>query len=114
MFLGGCIAEAEGRRGGEFYTPRPVVKLLVEILEPFEGRVYDSACGSGGMFVQSWNFIEAHHRDPHKISIYGQEKNETTWRICKMNLAIRGIPNENIALGDTLLDDKFPDLRQTS
>ncbi len=107
----GKFAEAEGRRGGEFYTPRPVVKLLVEILEPFEGRVYDPACGSGGMFVQSWKFIEAHHIDPHKISIYGQEKNETTWRICKMNLAIRGIPNENIALGDTLLDDKFPDLR---
>lgn len=107
----GQFAKAEGRKGGEFYTPRSVVKLLVEILEPYEGRVYDPACGSGGMFVQSWKFIEAHHRDPHRISVYGQEKNETTWRICKMNLAIRGIPSENIALGDTLLDDRFPTLK---
>ncbi|HEC57417.1 MAG TPA: SAM-dependent DNA methyltransferase [Candidatus Syntrophoarchaeum butanivorans] len=107
----GQFAQAEGRKGGEFYTPRCVVKLLVDILEPYEGRVYDPACGSGGMFVQSWKFIEAHHKNPYAISIYGQEKNGTTWRICKMNLAIRGIPSENIALGDTLLDDKFPTLK---
>jgi len=107
----GKFAQAEGKRGGEYYTPRCVVKLLVEILEPFEGRVYDPAFGSGGMFVQSWKFIEAHNKDPYAISVYGQEKNETTWRIGKMNLAIRGIPNENLALGDTLLDDKFSDLK---
>ena len=107
----GKFAEAEGKRGGEFYTPRCVVKLLVEILEPFEGRVYDPACGSGGMFVQSWKFLEAHNKDPHSISVYGEEVVETTWRICKMNLAIRGIPSENVIVGDTLLEHKFHDLR---
>lgn len=107
----GRFAEAEGKRGGQFYTPRCVVKLLVEILEPFEGRVYDPACGSGGMFVQSWKFIETNHKDPYAISVYGQELNETTWRICKMNLAIRGVPNENIAWGDTMLDNRFSNLR---
>jgi len=107
----GQFAQAEGRKGGEFYTPRCVVKLLVDILEPYDGRVYDPACGSGGMFVQSWKFLEARQRNPYAISIYGQEKNDTTWRICRMNLAIRGIPNESIILGDTLLDDKFPTLK---
>jgi len=107
----GKFAEAEGKRGGEFYTPRCVVKLLVEILEPFEGRVYDPACGSGGMFVQSWKFLESHQKDPHSISVYGEEVVETTWRICKMNLAIRGIPSENVIVGDTLLEHKFHDLK---
>lgn len=107
----GNFAQAEGKKGGEFYTPRCVVKLLVEILEPFDGRVYDPAFGSGGMFVQSWKFIEIHNKGPYAISVYGQEKNETTWRIGKMNLAIRGIPSESLALGDTLLDDKFTNLR---
>ncbi|MEM5805253.1 MAG: class I SAM-dependent DNA methyltransferase [Candidatus Aenigmatarchaeota archaeon] len=107
----GQFAETEKKKGGEFYTPRPVVKLLVEILEPFEGRVYDPACGSGGMFVQSWKFLEAHRRDPHMISIYGQEKIEATWRICKMNLAIRGIPSENILREDTLLDNTLSNLK---
>ncbi len=107
----GKFAEAEGKRGGEFYTPRCVVKLLVEILEPYYGRVYDPACGSGGMFVQSWKFLESHQKDPHSISVYGQEVVDTTWRICKMNLAIRGIPSENIVLEDTLLNDQFPNLK---
>jgi len=107
----GKFAEAEGKRKGEYYTPRSVVRLLVEILEPYEGRVYDPACGSGGMFVQSWKFLEAHKRDPHSISVYGEEINEATWRICKMNLAIRGIPSENIVLGDTLLEHKLHDLK---
>jgi len=107
----GKFAEAEGKRGGEFYTPRCVVRLLVEMLEPFEGRVYDPACGSGGMFIQSWKFLEAHKRDPNVISVYGEEVVETTWRICKMNLAIRGIPSENIIRADTLLEHKFRDLK---
>ncbi|RLI99117.1 MAG: SAM-dependent DNA methyltransferase [Candidatus Aenigmatarchaeota archaeon] len=107
----GKFAEAEGKKGGEFYTPGCVVRLLVEMLEPFEGRVYDPACGSGGMFIQSWKFLEAHKRDPHAISVYGEEVVETTWRICKMNLAIRGIPSENIIRADTLLEHRFRDLK---
>lgn len=107
----GKFAQAEGKKGGQFYTPRCVVKLLVEMLEPFAGRVYDPACGSGGMFVQSWKFLEAHQKDLHAISVYGQEVVDTTWRICKMNLALRGIPNENIVREDTLLEDQFPSLR---
>jgi len=107
----GKFAETEGKKGGEFFTPGCVVRLLVEILEPFSGRVYDPACGSGGMFVQSWKFLASHHRDPNALSIYGQELTETTWRICKMNLAIRRIPSENIAREDTLLNDQFSDLK---
>lgn len=107
----GQFASAEGKRGGEFYTPRCLVKLLVEILEPYEGcRIFDPACGSGGMFVQSKRFLEMHEKDPSKISFYGQEKNFTTWRLCKMNLAIRGI-FAHIEQGDSYHDDKFPDLR---
>jgi type I restriction enzyme M protein len=107
----GQFASAEGKRGGEFYTPRCLVRLIVEILEPYENcRVFDPACGSGGMFVQSHQFLKIHKKDPAKISFYGQEKNHTTWRLCKMNLAIRGI-NANIALGDSYHEDKFPDLR---
>lgn len=89
-FLGG-FAGAEGKRGGEFYTPRSVVGLLVEMLEPYKGRVYDPCCGSGGMFVQSERFVEAHGGRIGDIAIYGQESNYTTWRLCKMNLAVRGI-----------------------
>src|SRR5918996_859696 len=85
------FASAEGKKGGEFYTPRCVVKLLVEMLEPYRGRVYDPCCGSGGMFVSSEKFIEAHSGKIGDISIYGQESNYTTWRLAKMNLAIRGI-----------------------
>ena len=87
----GSFAGAEGRRGGEFYTPRSVVRLLVEMLEPYKGRVYDPCCGSGGMFVQSEKFVEEHGGRIGDIAIYGQESNYTTWRLAKMNLAVRGI-----------------------
>ena len=89
-FLGG-FAGAEGKRGGEFYTPRSVVRLLVEMLAPYKGRVYDPCCGSGGMFVQSEKFVEEHGGRIGDIAIYGQESNYTTWRLAKMNLAVRGI-----------------------
>ena len=89
-FLGG-FAGAEGKRGGEFYTPRSVVRLLVEMLEPYKGRVYDPCCGSGGMFVQSEKFVEEHGGRIGDIAIYGQESNYTTWRLARMNLAVRGI-----------------------
>src|SRR2546425_6532201 len=85
------FAGAEGKGGGDFYTPRCVVKLLVEMIEPYKGRVYDPCCGSSGMFVQSEEFIRRHSGHLGDISIYGQESNPTTWRLAKMNLAIRGI-----------------------
>ena len=88
------FARAEGHRGGEFFTPAPVARLLVEMLEPYEGRVLDPACGSCGLFVQSARFIEAHGGRPDKISIYGQERNQATWRIGRMNLAIHGLSGE--------------------
>jgi type I restriction enzyme M protein len=112
-FLGN-FARAEGKRGGEFYTPQSVVRLIVEILEPYEGRVYDPACGSGGMFVQASKFIEAHRGRGHKadIAVYGQELNDRTWRLSKMNLAIHGIDgNLGPRWGDTFADDKHPDLK---
>src|SRR5690554_5694817 len=119
------FASAEGKKGGEFYTPRSVVKLLVEMIEPFHGRVYDPCCGSSGMFVQSVEFIRAHATGNGNggkaaggagagprpdISIYGQESNYTTWRLAKMNLAIRGIDGQ-IAHGDTFHHDRHPDLK---
>lgn len=111
------FASAEGKKGGEFYTPRVVVRLLVEMLEPYRGRVYDPCCGSSGMFVQSMEFIRAHAtgngnggRGRADISIYGQESNYTTWRLAKMNLAIRGIEGQ-IAHGDTFHNDRHPDLK---
>ncbi len=107
------FASAEGKRGGEFYTPRCVVKLLVEMLGPYRGRVYDPCCGSSGMFVQSVEFIRAHANGGNArgdISIYGQESNYTTWRLAKMNLAIRGIGGQ-IAHGDTFHSDRHPDLK---
>jgi type I restriction enzyme M protein len=111
------FASAEGKKGGEFYTPRCVVKLLVEMLEPYRGRVYDPCCGSSGMFVQSVEFIRAHAtgngnggRARTDISIYGQKSNYTTWRLARMNLAIRGIDGQ-IAHGDTFHNDRHPDLR---
>jgi len=111
------FASAEGKKGGEFYTPRCVVKLLVEMLEPFKGRVYDPCCGSSGMFVQSIEFIRAHAKGNSNggkakgdISIYGQESNYTTWRLAKMNLAIRGIEGQ-IAHGDSFHNDRHPDLK---
>lgn len=106
----GLFADSEGKHGGEFYTPRSIVKLLVEMLEPYKGRVYDPACGSGGMFVWSEKFVEEHAGRLGDLAIYGQEMNETTWRLAKMNMAIRGI-DADIRRGDTLYDDKFPDLK---
>ena len=104
------FASAEGKKGGQFYTPAHVVRVLVEMLAPYKGRVYDPCCGSGGMFVQSEKFIEAHSGAIGDISIYGQESNYTTWRLAKMNLAIRGI-DAQIAHGDTFHADKHPDLK---
>ena len=111
------FALAEGRKGGEFYTPRSVVRLLVEMLEPYNGRVYDPCCGSSGMFIQSVDFIRAHAtgngnggRAQRDISIYGQESNYTTWRLARMNLAIRGIDGQ-IAHGDSFRNDLHPNLR---
>ncbi len=111
------FASAEGKKGGEFYTPRCVVKLLVEMLEPWLGRVYDPCCGSSGMFVQSVEFIRAHRSGNGNggqaradISIYGQESNYTTWRLARMNLAIRGIEGQ-IAHGDSFHNDRHPDLK---
>jgi type I restriction enzyme M protein len=104
------FASAEGKKGGQFYTPRSVVRVLVEMLAPYKGRVYDPCCGSGGMFVQSERFIEAHSGKLGDISIYGQESNYTTWRLAKMNLAIRGI-DAQIAHGDTFHKDGHPDLK---
>ena len=121
----GQFALAEGKKGGQFYTPRSVVKLLVEMLEPYEGRVFDPCCGSGGMFVQSEKFIKA-HQDHYKkkgnglslnpldrISIYGQESNQTTWRLAKMNLAIRGIDSSNIKWNNegSFLNNAHKDLK---
>lgn len=107
----GQFADAEGKKGGQFYTPQSIVKLLVEMLSPeAERRVYDGCCGSGGMFVQSEKFIELHEHRRGKISIYGQESNPTTYKLARMNLAIRGI-EANIELGDTLANDRFPELK---
>ena len=108
----GQFAGAEGKRGGEFYTPRSIVQLLVEMLEP-TGRIYDPCCGSGGMFVQSENFVKQHGGRIGDIAIYGQESNFTTWRLAKMNLAVRGIEsdikwnNEGSFHKDELRDEKF-------
>ncbi len=116
------FASAEGKKGGEFYTARCVVRLLVEMLEPYQGRVYDPCCGSAGMFVQSMAFIDAHatgngnsrktaRRTSADVAVYGQESNHTTWRLAKMNLAIRGIDAQMIAEGDTFHNDRHPDLK---
>jgi len=104
------FASAEGKSGGQFYTPSHVVRVLVEVLAPYKGRVYDPCCGSGGMFVQSEKFIEAHAGKLGDISIYGQESNYTTWRLAKMNLAIRGI-DAQIGHGDSFHNDRHPDLK---
>jgi len=107
----GQFADAEGKKGGQFYTPQSIVKILVDMLAPEpEKRVYDGCCGSGGMFVQSERFIEMHEHRKGKISIFGQESNPTTHKLAKMNLAIRGI-DAKIELGDTLMSDKFPELK---
>jgi len=104
------FASAEGKSGGQFYTPSRVVRVLVEMLAPYKGRVYDPCCGSGGMFVSSEKFIEAHSGKIGDISIYGQESNYTTWRLAKMNLAIRGI-DAQIGHGDTFHNDRHPDIK---
>ena len=104
------FAKAEGKSGGQFYTPSYVVRTLVEMLAPYRGRVYDPCCGSGGMFVQSEKFVEEHQGRLDDVSIWGQESNYTTWRLAKMNLAIRGI-DAQIAHGDTFHNDRFPDLK---
>jgi type I restriction enzyme M protein len=104
------FARSEGHRGGEFYTPASVTRLLVEMLEPFKGRIYEPAFGSGGLFVQSGRFVEAHGGRTADIALYGQENNQATWRIGRMNLAIHGLPGD-LKLGNTLLDDQFRDLR---
>lgn len=104
------FASSEGKLGGEFYTPRCVVRVLVEMLAPYRGRVYDPACGSGGMFVQSEEFVEGHGGRIGEISIYGQESNYTTWRLAKMNLAIRGV-DADIRHGNTFHNDQLPDLK---
>lgn len=106
------FASAEGKQGGEFYTPRSIVKLLIDMLEPFNGRVYDPACGSGGMFVQADRFVKAHGGVRNDISVFGQEQNPTTWRLAKMNLALRGIDaNLGPQWGDSFANDLHPDLR---
>jgi type I restriction enzyme M protein len=108
----GKFAQAEGKLGGEFYTPRCVVRLLVEMLEPFDGRVYDPCCGSGGMFVQSEEFVLAHGGNRTAISIFGQESNPTTWRLAHMNLAIHTIEaNLGPQPADTFLRNLHPDLK---
>jgi len=106
------FAEQEGKRGGEFFTPSSVVRTLVEILQPFKGRVYDPCCGSGGMFVQSAKFIKSHSGNISNISIYGQDSNPTTWKLAQMNLAIRGIePNLGEYADDSFSADMHPTLR---
>ena len=106
------FAEAEGKLAGEFYTPACIVRTLVEVLQPYKGRVYDPACGSGGMFVQSAKFIERHQGNINNISVFGQDSNPTTWKMAQMNLAIRGIEAD---LGkfnaDTFFDDQHPTLK---
>lgn len=106
------FASAEGKRGGQFYTPGCIVNLLVEMLAPYKGRIYDPACGSGGMFVSSEKFVEAHGGKLGDISVYGQESNPTTWKLAKMNLAIRGIEaNLGSENADSFHRDLHPDLK---
>jgi len=109
----GEFALAEGKKGGQFYTPRSVVELLVEMLEPYKGRVFDPCCGSGGMFVQSEKFVTEHQGRVNDISIYGQESNQTTWRLAKMNLAIRGIDSSQVKWNNegSFLNDAHKDLK---
>jgi type I restriction enzyme M protein len=106
----GQFADAEGKKGGQFWTPYSIVKLLVDMLEPYNGRVYDGCCGSGGMFVQSEKFVLNHQSNIKDLSIFGQESNPTTLRLARMNLAIRGI-DAKLELGDTFLNDRHPDLK---
>jgi len=109
----GEFANAEGKKGGQFYTPKSIVKLMVEMIEPYKGRVYDPACGSGGMFVMSEKFVQEHSGNIKDITIYGQESNQTTWKLSKMNLAIRNINSQFVAWNTegSFLKDAHPDLK---
>lgn len=109
----GQFADAEGKKGGQFYTPKSIVQLLVAMIEPFRGRVFDPCCGSGGMFVQSEKFVKAHRGRIDDIHIFGQESNQTTWRLCKMNLAIRGIESKYVVWNNegSFQNDLHKDLR---
>lgn len=106
----GKFAIAEGKGKGEFYTPKSIVNLIAEMIEPYDGKIYDPCCGSGGMFVQSMKFVKAHHGNQKNISVYGQEYTKTTYKLARMNLAIRGISSD-IRLGDTFHNDQHPDLK---
>lgn len=106
----GKFAIAEGSGAGQFFTPGSIVRLMVEMIEPYQGKIFDAACGSGGMFVQSLKFLESHGGDKKNISIYGQERYDGTLRLCKMNLALRDL-SFDVKLGDSLLNDKFPELK---
>ncbi|MCK5061991.1 SAM-dependent DNA methyltransferase [Candidatus Parcubacteria bacterium] len=109
----GEFANAEGKKGGQFYTPKSIVRLMVEMIEPYKGRVYDPACGSGGMFIMSEKFVKEHSGKVDDISIYGQESNQTTWKLCRMNLAIRGIDGTQVAWNSegSFLKDAHSDLK---
>jgi type I restriction enzyme M protein len=109
----GEFASAEGKKGGQFYTPKSIVKLMVEMIEPYKGRVYDPACGSGGMFVMSEKFVQEHQGNIKDITVYGQESNQTTWKLSKMNLAIRNINSQFVAWNTegSFLKDAYPDLK---
>ena len=109
----GEFASAEGKKGGQFYTPKAIVKLMVEMIEPYKGRVYDPACGSGGMFVMSDKFVKEHRGNIKDITVYGQESNQTTWKLSKMNLAIRNINSQYVAWNTegSFLKDAHPDLK---
>jgi type I restriction enzyme M protein len=109
----GQFADAEGKKGGQFYTPKSIVQLLVEMIEPYRGRVFDPCCGSGGMFVQSEKFIQAHQGRLDDIHIFGQESNQTTWKLCKMNLAIRNIDSDEVKWNNegSFLNDAHKDLK---
>lgn len=109
----GEFASAEGKKGGQFYTPKSIVKLMVEMIEPYAGRIYDPCCGSGGMFVMSEAYSKTHKRDPKQITYYGQESNQTTYRLCRMNLALRGIDGSQIKWNNegSFLNDAHPDLK---
>lgn len=107
----GRFAGSEGKGGGEFYTPQSIVKLLVEMIEPYSGRIYDPCCGSGGMFVQAELFNRAHEGRHDDVNVYGEESNHTTWQLCKMNLALRHISSENIKHGNSFHNDLHKDLK---
>ncbi len=109
----GEFANAEGKKGGHFYTPKSIVRLMVEMIEPYKGRVYDPCCGSGGMFIMSERFVQSHQGKIDDISIYGQESNQTTYRLCRMNLAIRGIDGSQVKWNTegSFLNDAHKDLK---